>query len=394
MKRSFGCLILAVAFLAPHISGAQTEAQLQETDQLARARVISAEPLGSGLIPGTNVTSTEQSLTVIVLDGPDAGETVTFKNDYTQLKEGDVFYARHITSLNDGTDQWSVADPYRLNILIGVALAFLLLLLLFGGIQGIRGLASLIGSLGIIFYLLIPSIYGGHSPILASVGIAGLIIIVGSYITHGVNRTTTSAMLGMLVTVAITGLATYLVIQGADLSGFTSDTNVYLNFSTDGRISMIGLLFGGIMIGLLGVLYDIAIGQAVAIEELYRAGTYKSRTIFTRAMRIGREHIGALVNTLAIAYVGTSLPLLLLLKESTAPAGFIINSELFATEIIRILMGSIGLVLAVPITSLIATYLLRNVRGKTGSVESAGHSHSHSSSNFDQKSEVETSTEN
>ncbi len=381
---------------APFIASAQTEAQVQETDQLARARVISVEPLGNALIPGTNVTSTEQALTILILDGPEEGETVTFTNDYTQLKKGDVFFARHITSLNDGADHWSVADPYRLNILIGVALAFLLLLLLFGGIQGMRGLASLIGSLGIIFYLLIPSIYGGHSPILASVGIAGLIIIVGSYVTHGVNRTTTSAMLGMLVTVAITGLATYLVIQGADLSGFTSDTNVYLNFSTDGRISMIGLLFGGIMIGLLGVLYDIAIGQAVAIEELYRAGTYKSRTIFARAMRIGREHIGALVNTLAIAYVGTSLPLLLLLKESTAPAGFIINSELFATEIIRILMGSIGLVLAVPITSLIATYLLRNVREKTGSVESAGHSrsHSHSSSNFDQKSEVDTATEN
>lgn len=376
MKRALACVLLAFVCLVPHIASAQTETQLQETDQLARARVISVEPLGSAIIPGTNVASTEQSLTVQVLDGPDAGKTVTFKNDYTQLEEGDVFYIRHITSVNDATDSWSVADPYRIPVLIGVALAFLVLLLLFGGIQGIRGLASLIGSLGIIFYLLLPSIYGGHSPILASIGIAGLIIVVGSYITHGVNRTTTSAMLGMLATVAITGLATYLVIQAANLSGFTSDANVYLNFSTDGRISMIGLLFGGIMIGLLGVLYDIAIGQAVAIEELYRAGSYASRTIFARAMRIGREHIGALVNTLAIAYVGTSLPLLLLLKESNAPASFIINSELFATEIIRILMGSIGLVLAVPITSLIATYLLRNIRQAAGPVESSGHSHS------------------
>jgi uncharacterized membrane protein len=356
----------------PGIVQAQTQEQLQETDQMLRARVVSAESQGSALLPGTNVTSTAQLLTVTILDGAGAGETVTFENNYTQLAPGDVFYARHVTSINDGTDHWSVADPYRLPVLGGVALAFIVLLLLFGGLQGIRGLMSLLGSLVIIFYLLIPSIYAGHSPILVSIGIASLIIFAGSYITHGINRTTTSAMLGMVATVIITGAATYLVIHMAQLSGFSSETNVYLNFNTDGRISMIGLLFGGIMIGLLGVLYDIAIGQAVAVEELFLAGDHARPHVFRRAMRIGREHIGALVNTLAIAYVGTSLPLMLLFRESNAGIGFIINSEIFATEIIRILMGSIGLVLAVPITTLIATYMLQGVRTSSGS-----HSHSH-----------------
>ncbi|MDB4992272.1 MAG: hypothetical protein JWL75_517 [Parcubacteria group bacterium] len=365
-RRILFCLLFVSIFVVPTTSRAQTQDQIQETDTLARARVITAVSEGAALVPGTNVTSTKQTLTVEILDGTEKSKIVTFENDYTQLTVGEIFYIRHITSVNDGTDRWSVADPYRLPVLFGLALIFVVLLFVFGGIQGIRGLLSLLGSIVIIFYLLIPNIYAGHSPILIALGISALIIILGSYLTHGISRTTTSAMVGMIVTVIITGLGTYGVIHIAHLSGFTSETNVYLNFDTNGRINMLGLLFGGIMIGLLGVLYDIAIGQAVAVEELFLAGHYTRAQVYARAMRIGREHIGALVNTLAIAYVGTSLPLMLLFKESTAGVGFIINSEIFATEIIRILMGSIGLVLAVPITTLIASYALQKVHRSSG----------------------------
>src|SRR4029077_9842404 len=108
---------------------------------------------------------------------------------------------------------------------------------------------------------------------------------------------------------------------------------------THGAINMVDLLFGGIMIGLLGVLYDIAIGQAIAVEELFRAGLHMNRLqIYTRAIRIGREHIGALVNTLAIAYVGAALPLLLLVQSATYGLAYAINNEIFATEIVRILI--------------------------------------------------------
>jgi uncharacterized membrane protein len=138
---------------------------------------------------------------------------------------------------------------------------------------------------------------------------------------------------------------------------------------------MVGLLFGGIMIGLLGVLYDIAIGQAIAIEELFRAGKHLTRRqVYKRGIRIGREHIGALVNTLAIAYVGASLPLLLLMQNSTTGILFIINNEVFSTEIVRILIGSIGLILGVPITTLIASYMLH---GKVKETSESTHTHKH-----------------
>lgn len=365
-------LLLVTASL-PFVANAQEGTQIEKV-YLEKAVVLGVASSTTTVEPWSGITSPTQMLTIEILEGVEKGVTTTFQNDFTQLKKGDVFYVRHSVGGFD-PEMWSVSDAYRLDVLIGLAIVFVILLFMFGGIQGIRGLASLIGSLFLIFYLLIPNIYAGHSPIWISLGVASLIIIVGSYITHGFNRTTTLAMLGMVLTVVITGIATYFVIDMAQLSGFTSEENVYLNFGTSGRIDMIGLLFGGIMIGLLGVLYDIAIGQAITVEELVVAGThYTRKQVLTRALRIGREHIGALVNTLAIAYVGASLPILLLFQQADTSIAYLLNSELFATEIIRILMGSIGLVLAVPITTFLATYILygKKIEKSTGH---EGHSH-------------------
>ncbi len=366
--------ILFIVTLLPLISYAQTATLVMDTDVFEKAKVLEVSLEGTTTIPWAETLNLTQTLKVEVLSGKDQGKIISFENDYIQLSVGDIFFARHQSNHLDGSDYWSVSDPYRLNILLGLALVFVTLLFLFGGIQGVRGLASLVGSLFLIFYLLIPGIYGGYNAVLVSVGVASLIIIVGSYITHGFNRTTTSAVLGMISTVIITGLAAYYVVHAAHLSGYGSEESTFLKLNTRGTIDMVGLLFGGIMIGLLGVLYDIAIGQAISIEELLRAGKHLSRKeVYKRGIRIGREHIGALVNTLAIAYVGASLPLILLMQSSTTGILFIINSELFSTEIVRILIGSIGLILAVPITTLLSSYMLY---GKTTESRSE-HQHQH-----------------
>jgi uncharacterized membrane protein len=222
-----------------------------------------------------------------------------------------------------------------------------------------RGLVALALSFLAIAYLLFPGILHGFSPVLISIGVASLMVILGSYITHGFNRVTSSAVIGMVVTILFTGLLAYVSIHGAKLTGFSSEESVYLNMDTGGSINFAGLLLGGIIIGLLGVLYDAAIGQAVAVDELHHVGPHLPRSvIFKRALRIGREHIGALVNILAIAYVGASLPLLLLFYQSGADFSLTINREIFATEIVRAMVGSIGLILAVPFTTLVAVLLL------------------------------------
>jgi uncharacterized membrane protein len=368
MKRALFAFTLVLLVTMPFAARAQdaTQTPAVEQENLEKARVLEASASRTEQVPATSVTAKIQDLKIQVLDGPDKGTIASFTNDYTQVKAGDVIYVRHIVG-GFGPEVWSVSDPYRLNILIGLFGVFLVLVLLFGGLQGIRGFVSLIGSLVLIFSLLLPGIYAGYSAVLVAIGVSSLIIVVGSYITHGLNRTTTAAVIAMILTVIITGLGAYYVVYAAHLSGFTSEQNVYLNFNTGGKIDMVGLLFGGIMIGLLGVLYDIAIGQAIAVEELLRAGKdMTKRQVYLRALRIGREHIGALINTLAIAYVGTALPLLLLFHDTTASVSYIANSELFATEIIRILIGSIGLILAVPITTAIATYFIRPDSPNTG----------------------------
>lgn len=347
---------------------------IPDTEIIAAARVHTASASETEPIPATGVSTQAQELTVEIMSGVEKGKVVTFENDFTQLRAGDTFYLKHISSEVDGKDYYSVADPYRLNILLMLLGLFVVLTMLIGGKQGIRGLLSLVGSFLVIWYVLLPGIVAGYPPALVAVGAASVIIIIGSYITHGVNRTTTSAVLGMIVTICITGLLAWGSVAMAHLSGYTSDEATYVHFQYGGTIDLVGLLLGGILIGLLGVLYDSAIGQAVAVEELMRINKESStKTIFLRAMRMGREHIGALVNTLAIAYVGAGLPLLLLFEGTSAPLGYLINAEVLSTEILRILVGSIGLILAVPITTLLSVYILSTY----GVPKTAHHSHHH-----------------
>jgi uncharacterized membrane protein len=367
-----------LAFLLPTLSLAQENTLVVDTETFVKARVLEVISSGTKNVEGSGLNIPIQTLKIEVIEGPEAGRQVVFENDFNQLKKGDVFYGRNIQNTADGTDLWSVADLYRIPVLVFLTLLFVILIFVFGGIQGVRGLASLIGSFVLIFYLLVPQIYQGHDALMVSIGVSSLIIIVGSYITHGVNRTTSAAVIGMILTVLITGVLAYLSVHISGLSGYTSDESTLLSLDTKGSINMVGLLLGAIIIGLLGVLYDIAIGQAVSIEEILRAGDNLSKEyIYKTGIRIGREHIGALVNTLAIAYVGASLPLILLIQSSTAEFSFMINSEIFATEIIRILIGSIGLVLAVPITTYVAVRMLHGKVSKSSS-STHGHSHGHS----------------
>lgn len=366
-------IVLLLIFCVPvHMVRAQT--LVPDTETIATAKVHTAGASETEPVPATGVSAQTQELTVEIMSGAEKGKVVTFENDFTQLREGDTFYLKHISSVTDGKDYYSVADPYRLNILLMLLGLFVVLTVLIGGKQGIRGLLSLVGSFLVIWYVLLPGIVAGYPPALVAVGAASVIILIGSYITHGVNRTTTSAVLGMIVTICITGLLAWGSVALAHLSGYTSDEATYVHFQYGGTIDLVGLLLGGILIGLLGVLYDSAIGQAVAVEELMRISKEAStKTIFLRAMRMGREHIGALVNTLAIAYVGAGLPLLLLFEGTSAPLGYLINAEVLSTEILRILVGSIGLILAVPITTLISVYILSTY----GVPKTAHHSHHH-----------------
>lgn len=325
-----------------------------------KARVIEVQSQETREVPGTDITALHQTIRAEILQEPEKGTQVVIENDYLELSVGDIFYLNHTTSAYDGTDYYSVLERDRTPALAVLLFLFIGTVLLFGGKQGARGLLALVGSFVFIGVFLLPGIINGYSPVLVSVGVAAIIVTLGSYVTHGFTRTTSAAVVGMVITIGLTGLLAYLAIHFTHLEGWSGEEVTYLNLNARGTIDLAGLLLGGILIGLLGVLYDGAIGQAVAVEELGSAGKHLSRKeIYQRALRIGREHVGALVNTLAIAYVGAGLPLLLLFYQTgDLNLGLTINREMFTIEIVRILVGSIGLVLAVPITTAVAVRML------------------------------------
>lgn len=392
-------------FLSSHSIFAQNNRAQDEYDQPVlvqdeivhyKARVEKILSDTNEVLPGFDANTRVQKIIVTLLsnDRDDTatdnevgdvrlGTQVEIQNDYTPVEVGEKIYVTRTSSQYDGADYWRVTEPYRLPWLVGFTVLFVLAVVVFGGVQGIRGLVTLVGSLALIVYVLFPGVLAGYSPVAVSVFVAGVIIVFGSYLTHGVSKMTTSAVIGMLGTVVFTGLLTWFGVVVTKLSGFESEEALYLNFNTGGSIDFQGLLLGGILIGLLGALYDVAIGQAISVEELYRMGGPNTtrRAVYTRAIRMGREHIGALVNTLAIAYAGASLPLLLLFYSSSSGSlAFTINREIFAAEIIRTMIGGIGLVFAVPITTLVAVFLLTHMRnsGTQGSGGGhAGHSHGH-----------------
>lgn len=359
-------------------SHASANELMQDKQEILKAKVIKIEESGIRALPGLDQEQKYQKISITLLEGEDAGSMVSIENDYTQLKEGQKFYLLKTLRSDDGKVTYSVSDVYRMPWIIFFIILFIVLVIIFGGIQGIRGLLSLAGGLILIFYLLLPKIIAGVSPLFIGCIVASLISIIGSYITHGFNRTTTSAVIGMVSTVMITGLLAYLAVQITSLSGMDSEESMYILHNSHGAINLQGLLLSGIIIGLLGVLYDSAIGQAISVEELWRADSNLSKKyVFKRALRIGREHIGALVNTLSLAYVGAALPLLVLFSfPSYGSVNLLINREMFATEIVRAMIGSIGLVLAVPITTFISVWMLHGVKF-SGHKHEHSHSHSH-----------------
>lgn len=360
-KILFLVLIPILLFSAPVVA--------QESEQeIVRAKVLQVinERLGQP-VPGTGVVTDVQEIEVQVLEGEKEGETITFTNDFILLEEGDVFYL-NIFSNNLGQSIYSVNDLDRSGSLYLLFAFFVGVVAIFAGFQGIRALISLGVSFFIILYLLLPQLLAGAPPIITSVLFALLILVIVMVFTHGFNRAVLAAFLGTGASIIVTGLLAKYSIELTRLSGFVSDETTYLNIATGGSLDLSGLLLGAIIIGVLGLLDDVAITQAHVVSEFKNTfNDLSKKEIYAKAIKIGREHIGALINTLALAYAGVSLPLLLLFSTSDASVGFIINRELFATEIVRTIIGSIGLILTVPLTTLAALYL----------VKPGEHSHSH-----------------
>ena len=366
--------LCALAFTIPVFAHAQV--LHQDIQGVWRAQVVAVLESDTVRVPGTDVESAVQTLRVELLSGERVGEEIEFVNDFIQLDEGDTFFLNYLVTVN-GDEFYSVREVDRRGAMALLFALFVAVIVGFGGWQGVRSLLSLAGSLLVIAYVLVPQLVAGVSPVPLSIAVAGLVLFFAIFFTHGFNIRSAIAYAGTMTAVFLTGLLAFFTITGADLTGFSSDATVYLNLSTGGELDFVGLLLAAVIIGALGVLDDIAVTQVAVVRELVDIRTLGKWEIYHKAMRVGREHVGALVNTLVLAYTGAALPLLLFFSVSDTSVLTIINREIFATEIIRSLIGSIGLILAVPITTLLAVVILHRFRDRLPK-DDHGHSHGHS----------------
>lgn len=359
---------LAVTFFG--FAYAQTQS-VTEVQAIYKAKVTSVtllEPRGG---EQSLTTAHPKKLEVVILDGPYVGATKTIEESVFEIQVGDMLYLSYLKTF-DGTEYFSVQEPYRIPVLIWLLGLFVVCVLLFGGKQGFLALVALAISFGGVFTFLFPKLLTTDSVVLVATVAALVSLFIVMFVTHGRSRLTVSAFLGCSASVFVTILLAQYAVTAARLTGFASEESVYLNLATSGRLDFVALLIGGIIIGVIGVIDDIAITQASVVNELHAANpAYSRRTLYIKALKVGKDHMGAVINTLILAYTGASLPLVLLLYTSTSPVIELINREAIATEIIRAIVGSIGLLAAVPLTTLIAVWLMY------GHTEKHTHAHTH-----------------
>lgn len=248
-------------------------------------------------------------------------------------------------------------DFQRTTPLLLLALLFAAAVVLLGGWKGLGALSGLVVSLIVLIVFTLPSILDGHSPVAVALTSAAVIALLALYLAHGPTAHTGVAVLGTMAALALTGLLAAVFVAATHLTGLTDENAVVLE-ALNGRISLTGIILAGIVIGSLGVLDDVTVTQVAAVGELLRAQPdLAARPLFDAALRIGRDHISSTVNTLVLAYAGAALPLLLLFTQAQRHVTDIATSEIVAVEIVQALVGSIGLVAAVPITTALAVWI-------------------------------------
>jgi uncharacterized membrane protein len=258
-----------------------------------------------------------------------------------------------VTEGEDGSISYQYYDRDRRWVLGLVALVFAAAVIGLGRLRGVAALAGLAVSLVILLWFIVPAITAGRDAVLVAVVGGGLIVLVALYLAHGYTPLTHVAAVGAFSALALTAMLSWLALAVAKFSGFATEESFYLTGLEGVEIG--GLLLAGIVLGAIGALDDVTVTQASAVWEVNRANPELGKNdLFASGLRVGRDHIASTVNTLLLAYAGAALPLLILYSLSALPLGVVASSEVIAVEIVRTLVGSIGLVAAVPITTWLA----------------------------------------
>lgn len=302
--------------------------------------------------------------TIEITEGDQAGTTtqLSFEVDdntpASKLEAGDDIVVNDAGPELPTESRYSYADVQRGSSLWILALVFAVAVVALGRLRGLLALVGIVISVGVLLVYVFPALLHGVSPLGVALTGSSVIAFATLYLAHGVNERTTVALLGTMASLLLTaGLAT-LFSGMAELSGLASEeSSILLSFAPD--LDFRGLLLAAVIIGTLGVLDDVTITQVSAVWELHRADPGSGgRELYTSAIRIGRDHIASTVNTLVLAYSAAALPLLLLFTQSGLALGDVLTTETVAVEVVQTLVGSIGLVASVPLTTALACWVV------------------------------------
>lgn len=365
MKRT---LALLAALLLTLALAAAAQAQAEPEFSTYEGRVLRVQALDPQ--PYHEEGWEEQLVTVELLSGPYKGQTVEILHTLTghpyfdlRVREG-----QRVILQADETGpqpQFFLADLSRTRPLAVITALFILAVIAVGGRQGVKAIISLVGMGLIILTMILPLILKGFNPIVVTVGLSsvltGLLIL---FIT-GPTRKTAAAIMGTVGGLLAAGLLAYAAGKASSLTGLSSGEAQILQFMSS-SLDFQGLLFSGIIIGALGAILDVGISIASAMEQIKEADPETDfTTLFTRGILVGRDMIATMSNTLILAYVGSSLPLLLLFQVSSTSWKEVFNLDMVASEVVRAMAGSIGLTLAIPITALVSAFLFVHAEHKS-----------------------------
>ncbi|MGW9129606.1 YibE/F family protein [Streptomyces sp. NPDC055681] len=320
---------------------------------------------GNTTTPSGNATPGQEpglceKATIEVTTGHDKGRTfveIVQPDAPRQLHEGQGVIVAYAPDAPHDL-QYSVTDVDRKVPMALLAGIFALAVVMVGRLRGVMALIALAVSFAVLTLFILPAILQGSNPLLVAVVGASAIMLIALYMCHGLTARTSVAVIGTLISLLLIGLLGSLFIDWASLTGNTDDSTGLIH-GLYPHIDMSGLLLAGVIIGSLGVLDDVTVTQTSAVWELHQADpTMGARKLYRAGIRIGRDHIASVVNTLVLAYAGAALPLLLLFSIAQSSVGTVANSELVAEEIVRTLVGSIGLVASVPVTTVLAALVV------------------------------------
>lgn len=253
-----------------------------------------------------------------------------------------------------------ITEPYRMNYLWGLLGLFVLCVGLLGRGKGLRGILGTLASILVLAFFVVPEIAKGNNPLLITfIGSFGILAL-SIYFVHGANRKTTAALIGTTLATIVALVLSWTFTTWAQFTGLTSEEAFLARYSI-ANLDLISLYLSSVVVGALGALNDVTVTQSSVVQALVQANPrYTIRNLYDRGMTVGFDHIGSLVNTLVLAYAAGALPLLLLVNQSNEmPLYLLFNTEPFAAEVVSMVIGSLALVLAVPLTTVVAAWLLR-----------------------------------